>query len=267
MSHDVDQTGFYTLFYISDAYHGRKFGRPYQYYPYHDSLHPHQQPRFLDDKFEVIKAKKQSVFNSIVGKILDKIIGVIPVVLEKLFGASLYELFNFNGYGSYSEGYNGGYGVYSNSKGDVKNLFKSLGVLGYAPLVVLKLIDGVSTIISILKKNKFFRNFLVPVLMLLLALGAIIFLIWWMQPDDQPILQIAGNYHQPNNQLEYGDNYYKSAADGRYNPYQRQYGYHNVHSPYRPYNNYGYENYGKPVDGRGYSRSYFENARSTLHEF
>lgn len=120
-----------------------------------------------------IKAKKLDLIENLIGKIVnivvDKIADAVPTFVRKVVGIGVDDYNPSDGYG-----YGGG-GLQS---------LKGLGVFGYLPLVILKLVDGISYFIKVLKKNKFLRTFLVPALVMLTVLGSIVFLIWFMQPDD-----------------------------------------------------------------------------------
>jgi hypothetical protein len=94
-----------------------------------------------------VKSAKNDFFLDVVGKILDKLIAAIPVVIQKLFSFSLDELSRYD-YQDY----------------DVQTLYKNLGIFAYLPVVLLRLVKGISSFMSILKKNSFFKNFLMPAL-------------------------------------------------------------------------------------------------------
>lgn len=104
---------------------------------------------------------------------------------------------------------------------------------------------------NILKKNKFFKNFLLPAGLLLLIAGAVVFLIWWLQPDSY---ENYGNmYHQISN--------YNTPH--QYTPQSSGY-YDNSYNNDLPYNQYGYSrgNYDSNRNmfkRKSYSRSYYDN--------
>lgn len=105
---------------------------------------------------------------------MDKVIESLPVILQKLFGFAVHELT------AYGDDYGAAYG------GDNSYLavFRNLGIFGYLPLILLRIVNAISTFIYILQKNKFLKYFLVPAGVVLLVAGGMVFLIWWMQPTD-----------------------------------------------------------------------------------
>lgn len=145
------------------------------------------------------KVKKLDVFEKVITKIVDiavdKIVIAIPIVIRKLFGITIENLNDYNP--SYS------YGNY----GSVQSL-KDLGIFGYLPLIILKFIDGFTYFVNILKRNKFVKTFLVPASVLAGILGFIVFLIWWLQPND---------YNNPYGYLSYEDKQYNNDYNNLYN--------------------------------------------------
>lgn len=172
------------------------------------------QPTF-DRLQEVKKEKKLGVFEKVITKIIDiavdKIAIAIPILIRKLFGISVENLKDY-GYG---------YGVQS---------LKDLGIFGYLPLIILKLVNGFTYFINILKRNKFLKTFLMPVLVLVVIAGAVIFLTWWLQPDDY------APYGYLSSDKYYGSNKY----DGDYNSYRTQYNYDNSRTAMRNFNGNNY---------------------------
>lgn len=143
---------------------------------------------------EIVKVKKLDIFEKIINIIVDKVAIAIPIVIRKLFGITIENLADYNpnyGYGS------------------VQSL-KDLGIFGYLPLIALKFLDGFTYFINLLKKNKFIKTFLMPVLVIGGVLGFIVFLIWWMQPDDYNKYGYL-NYEGDRN---YGYNYDNSRVKG-----------------------------------------------------
>lgn len=108
----------------------------------------------------------EKIITKIVNIIVDKVVIAIPILIRKLFGITIDNLADYNpSYGS-----------------SVQSL-KDLGIFGYLPLIILKLIDGFTYFINVMKRNKFVKTFLIPALVLAGVLGFIVFLIWWLQPD------------------------------------------------------------------------------------
>ncbi|CAH1972282.1 unnamed protein product [Acanthoscelides obtectus] len=160
-----------------------------------------------------VTKEKPDVIATIIVKIFDHVLSAVPTIIERIFGRGIYDLFNFSDYNNYSN-YNG-YGYY-NGQNDLQKLFRGLGILGYGPLIILKIIDGFTTFMNILRRNSFFRTFLLPALVLMLIAGSVIFLIWWLQPDN-----FTSNY-QNVYQSSNGQNQYYSNVQPHYNNY-RQY--------------------------------------------
>lgn len=104
---------------------------------------------------------------------------------------------------------------------------------------------------KLLKKNKFFKNFLLPAGLLLVIAGAVVFLIWWLQPDSYE--NYGGTYQETSN-------YYKPH---QYPPQSN--GYHdNSYSNDLPYNKYvnsrgNYDGNRNMFNRRSYYRSYYDN--------
>lgn len=169
---------------------------------------------------EIKKEKKLDIFEKVITKIIDVVVDkvaiAIPILIKKLFGISVENLADYNP----SDGY--GY----NSYGSVQSL-KDLGIFGYLPLIILKLVDGFTYFINILKKNKFLKNFLVPLLILGGVLGFIMFLIWWLQPDD---------YSQYGYISYNGDKYYDSKYDYNRQSFNSLNNYDNSRTPVRNIN-------------------------------
>lgn len=185
--------------------------------------------------FEMYRPKKNDVFTSIILNVLDKIIAATPAIVERLFGRGFRELSN-SGYG---DSYN--YGIGYANQNDLQKLFRNLGFFGYGPLIILNLIEGFTTFMKILRRNQFFKNFLTPALVLLVVTGAIVFLVWWLQSDED----FKGpNRHDP-----------RLYSGGYYDKYNEPYSNYNYHSGGygNNNNNYGYGGrYGPPGNPRGY---------------
>lgn len=58
------------------------------------------------------------------------------------------------------------------------------GLLGFIPNILLKLLSNFSSFLNILKRNKFFKNFLFPGALILVIDGIMALLIWWFSADD-----------------------------------------------------------------------------------
>lgn len=100
-------------------------------------------------------------------------------------------------------------------------------------MFALKIINSLSYFVSVLKKNPFFKNFLLPALVLLGINGLVVFLIWFMQPDT---------------------NYYAIDYDKKYVDYG------NYGKPYS-YKTQGYEN------SENYHKDYRENEMRNENEY
>lgn len=178
------------------------------YFPNYNYQYPTYY-KYTDDKSKDLskkdkkKDKKDDIFDKIIGKIIDKIIKkvtiAVPKIIRSLFGFGLQ---NKGDYGSYDVGYGN----------------NNFGLFGFIPMFIMKILTTISSFIYKIQKNKFLRSFLIPMLVVGLGAGLMIFLVWWLQPND--------SY---NNNKQY-DNY------NSYNSYNE---------PYENYN-YGYktnENY------------------------
>ncbi|XP_030746088.1 uncharacterized protein LOC115874928 isoform X2 [Sitophilus oryzae] len=117
----------------------------------------------------------QDIFTKIVVKILDKLIAVTPTVLSKLFGNLVTDI-----------------GATSDYYSPLQNIFKNLGVAGYFPLILIKILETTGTVIQYMKKNSFVRNFLVPGISLALVAGAVLFVIYFYQ-DNQYNTELSDN--------------------------------------------------------------------------
>lgn len=170
----------------------------------------------------LVKQKKLDIFEKVITKIIDivvdKAVIAIPILLRKIISVSFDDLT------SYGSGY--GYDSYA-----LQGL-KKLGIFGFIPLVVLKVVNGLSYFVSVLKKNAFFKNFLLPALVLLGINGLVVLLIWFMQPNE--INYNAISYEEKYEHGGYGKPYpYKAQS---YEPSQ------SYHKDYRE-NDTGYETY------------------------
>ncbi|CAH0563833.1 unnamed protein product [Brassicogethes aeneus] len=183
--------------------------------------------------------KKPDLFTDILLKLTDRLLIALPQVLKKIFGFTFEEL-STDEYG------------YGSNYGSNLAVFKNLGIFGYLPMIALKLIDALTYFMNALKKNKFLKTFLVPALVLGLVAGSVLFLIWFINSDDD-YKQISGNnYNYDEN--SYGNNKYNYDYNRNSFDYGRNYNYPQM----QPFYNKNFDpqrsNYA-PV----YSRSYFEN--------
>lgn len=188
---------------------------------------------------DLIKSKSTDLVASVIEKILDGLLKALPNILEKLFGKGLYDLINLNDQYDYQNNYQ-----------DIKNVFGNLGLFGHIPMVILKIIDIFTTFMNILKKNKFFRNFLLPASILLIIAGSVVFLIWWLQPNSYG--------HS-------GEIYYKVPSDYQPHPYSlNTNGYYDVSYTndvlYKKASNQQNFNINREkYNRRGYPRTYLNN--------
>lgn len=227
-----------------------------------------------DSIFDLIESKKSDLIASIIEKVFDGLLKSLPKILEKLFGNGLYELLSFNNEYDYKGSY---YNSVYDTTSDLKKLLSNFGLFGYGPLVFLKIIDGITAFVKILKKNKFFKNFLIPAGVILLIAGAAVFLVWWLQYDsysyehyggydvsnDYPQYSYNSNkYDQSYNNMKYGGH----EISNYYPPYQPpQYMYnsvkydHNNDISYQPYANHQIYNRNRDAyGGKQYHRSYYD---------
>lgn len=169
---------------------GYEYQQPQPLREYEDS------PTYYPSKVKnAVKVKKLDIFEKIITKIIDivvdKVAIAIPILIKKIFGLNLESLTNYSGYG-----YNT----------DIQKL-KDSGIFGYLPLIILKFADTIGAFTNVLQKNKFIKNTLVPILILLGVAGFVLFLIWWMQPSTD---------QSDNNTNGYIDKYYPLPYNYRY---------------------------------------------------
>lgn len=113
------------------------------------------------NKYELEPPKEPSDhLTKIVLKIVDKILGLTPIVLRRISNYLLNQL----GLGGYN--------------------YENASIFQIVPIILMRILDGLSTFINVLRYNKFLRTFLIPVLVLILVGGGVIFLIWFLQPAD-----------------------------------------------------------------------------------
>lgn len=119
---------------------------------------------------DAVKAKHLDIFEKIITKIIDivvdKLVIAFPILIRKLISVSIGDV--------------GGYGGYSKELEPLKNL----GIFGYIPLLIIKIANGFSGFIDVLQRNKFIKNTLVPILIVLGVAGLAVFLVWWLQPTE-----------------------------------------------------------------------------------
>ncbi|CAG9864239.1 unnamed protein product [Phyllotreta striolata] len=211
--------------------------------------------------------QQNDLLSDIIVKALDKIIAIMPKIFAKLFGDSLEGLVDTVTYDKtyyYNNNDNNNYGVSydNNNNNNLLAVFYKMGAFGYVPLIVLKLLGACSTFLRILKSNPFYRNFLVPGLVLLMVSGAVVFLIWWLKIDEDGSMMTTRQIETSDTRLNLD----------RYNRYRflypgTDYYYRNYGNYYYPGNFYPYHSKSKDADGGkvlddvkpgGYFRSYFE---------
>ncbi|VEN47585.1 unnamed protein product, partial [Callosobruchus maculatus] len=161
---------------------------------------------------------KPDVIATIIVKIFDHILNAVPSIVERIFGRGIYDLVNFRDYSYSNNGYN-----YNGQQNDLQKLFRGLGILGYGPLLFLKIIDGFTTFLNILRRNSFFRTFLLPALVLLVVAGSVIFLIWWLQPNDSNSYYNYNKAYTNFNGQSHNSNYNQPQYDQKYRQYSSNY--------------------------------------------
>lgn len=194
---------------------------------------------------DLIQSKSVDLIASLVDKIISGIVKALPGNIEKIFGDGFHELLNFNDqpeYGSYNQG------VYGSQTVDMKKIFKNMGLFGYIPMVILKIIDGITTFMNILKKNAFFKNFLFPALILLVIGGSVLLLIWWLHPDSN------SSHGNSNYQISYSNAPEYSFPPNTNDYYDTPY---NTNMLYKKYGNQPNVNQ-NTYHHRSYSRSYYD---------
>lgn len=140
--------------------------------------------------------KFDKLFLKIAKFIIHKIGLLIPTLIENFFGLDI----------SYENGYGSGYGHGTNL--NAVQEFKQFGLLGLIPVMIVKILTKISSLVAILQQNRFLRNFLIPAGVVLLVNGAIIFLIWWLFP--------LYDYNYGNNYNKYNYVGYNSGSGGGY---------------------------------------------------
>nr|CAH7764131.1 unnamed protein product [Callosobruchus chinensis] len=156
---------------------------------------------------------KPDVIATIIVKIFDHILNAVPSIVERIFGRGIYDLVNFSDYGYSSNGYN-----YNGQQNDLQKHF------GLRSSYLFKIIDGFTTFLNILKRNSFFRTFLLPALVLMLVAGSVIFLIWWLQPNDSNSDYNYNKAYTSSNGQTQNNNYNQPQYDKNYKQYSNNYG-------------------------------------------
>ncbi|XP_045477384.1 uncharacterized protein LOC123682673 [Harmonia axyridis] len=190
-----------------------------------------------------VKSKKLDIFKEIVARVMDKVIESLPVILQKLFGFAVHELT------AYGDDYSTAYGAESS----YLSVFRNLGIFGYLPLILLRVVNAISTFIYILQKNKFLKYFLVPAGVVLLVTGGMVFLIWWMQPGDFYVNYDKLSYDK---ESSYGGDYYAGEYGKNNGQIVKTYNSEDGKSRIHPYNN-GAD--AKPLQPTGYPAFYKPN--------
>lgn len=148
----------------------QKSAQPYNGYQNYGPNYVYQNNPPIKSKLDIFdpkglkKAKKLDIFDKLFTKILDTVVDKAGIAIPKLFTAL--------------------FGINSGDYGNDMESIKSFGLMGFAPMIILKVISHITYYINQLQKNKFLKTFLVPALIIGLVAGLIVFLIWWMQPDE-----------------------------------------------------------------------------------
>lgn len=145
--------------------------------------------------------RNNDAFSVVVVKIIEKIFASLPEALKKVFGNLITDI--GDSYGDYNS--------------PLQNLLRNLGSVGYLPLVLVKMFESAGDILKYLKKNPFFRQFLLPALIFGLIGGAVLFLMFFLQQEDEPYGYIGyqgyeNKYprYQPNKYVDSGPQKYRS---------------------------------------------------------
>lgn len=110
-------------------------------------------------------------------------------------------------------------------------IWKRQGLFGLIPMFIFKFFSSLGYFVKVLQQNKFIKTFLLPALVVLGISGMVIFLIWWLQPNEEPhnAYQISdGAYNkgyrngQNSDKVRYDLGEYKNSMD------QGKYGFRNV---------------------------------------
>lgn len=192
-------------------------------------------------------AKKENFLDRAITKIIDKVISKVQKAVPKIFQELLGLNFD-SSYGNY--GTDVGYGEGYDSHGI--NSYQKPGLLGMIPMFLLKVLSNFSYFVNILKKNKFLKTFLIPALIVLGVSGMVVFLIWWLQPED-------GLYPK---ELEYLDqeSYDTSNSYGSYkNIYNDRFSNNGVPNYNKNRNDVGQNNQQKPMRNKQFYQRYYKN--------
>lgn len=144
-----------------------------------------QQVEYSSDNKEA-----DSFGDKIFRRIVEKILRKVGIFFEVLFGSSV------DGNSGYK---NDNYSLFNGVFGSV---FQNLGFLGVIPMIIVRLIGAFVKMFQGLRKIPFFRTFLIPAGALLLLNGVVIFLVWWLQLEDEggsSYSQDYNNYQEPPN--------------------------------------------------------------------
>lgn len=167
----------------ADDYNKQKYyyhQQPTYHQPYST---PYLVPTLTIGKLDKKNDKFDKLFLKIAKFIIHKVGLLIPYLVESLFGINL----TYDTYNSYGSGY--GSGVQE---------FKQFGLLGLIPVIIINILTKVSAFVKILQKNTFLRRFLVPAGVILIVVGSLVFLTWWLYPGDDydnKYLSYEGSYY------------------------------------------------------------------------
>lgn len=143
------------------------------------------------------------MFVKIVKFIIHKLELSAPYVVDSLFNGDVFTNENNAYYDSNynTGGYRSSYGgsdedSYENADatppqtqqqgfGGLRNSFQGFpGLLGFIPSILLRLLSNFSSLLTTLKRNNFFKNFLFPGGLILAVNGIMALLVWWFTTDD-----------------------------------------------------------------------------------
>lgn len=158
----------------------------------------------LKDTLIEKKAKKiHKLIIKVAKLVIRKLIKLLPHLIGAFFGIEDDDGYGSYGYGSYGYGSDGYRSVEAKNSGGFAH-----GILGIIPAIIFKLIAKVSKVVKILQKNTFLKHFFIPAALILVVNGALIFLVWWLYPQnsisfiEKPIDTFSQIDHPVNSEYE-----------------------------------------------------------------
>ncbi|XP_076258692.1 uncharacterized protein LOC143195457 [Rhynchophorus ferrugineus] len=159
-------------------------------------------PRHFDINEKTFN-KPQDILEKLILKILDKVIGITPSIMKRLFGNLVSNIGN----------------SYVDYNSPLQKIFSNIGASGYFPIIMIKVLETTGTVIQYMRKNRFVTQIGIPGISLALVAGVVLFLIYFYQGDHSYNLI---TYSDQNGYLNNHDNYQDSYNINRYPERQRK---------------------------------------------